>query len=242
MRTQPRRLRALLVDAGGTLFPDSLSDIPGVREVRVDRLAELLPGLDRERVSRLLDEMTADARATHDGVVQRTDGLLATRLAAMDPALADRAAEVRRLLARATGHEPPSFPGHRDLLAAAGALGLRRVLVSNTDWVSDEDWREWRMSERDIDGMLEGIVTSYSLGRRKPDPAMFERAMELAGCPAAACVFMGDRETKDVEPALALGMTVIRVAIQSPPSSTRAQHQVTSLYDAIEVLRHLTNA
>ncbi|HEY4025361.1 MAG TPA: HAD family hydrolase [Candidatus Dormibacteraeota bacterium] len=233
------RFRALLVDAGGTLFPDALPEAPGVREVRLRRLAALLPELERDDVARLLDELRDRMHERSSEVEQRTDADVAEVLESARPGLGGRASEVRRTLGRATGHEHPPFAGHRELLETAGELGLRRVLVSNTNWVSDEDWQEWRLASLGIDGLLDGIVTSYSLGRRKPDRAMFDRATALAGCPPHACVFMGDREDKDVEPALALGMTVIIVAIQSPPTATRAQHQVTSLRAATEALRTL---
>ncbi|HSR22325.1 MAG TPA: HAD family hydrolase [Candidatus Eisenbacteria bacterium] len=234
------RFRALLVDAGGTLFPDSLPDAPGVRQVRARRLAAVLPELGPDRAAALLDELLADARAARDELTQRSDALIASRLRAVAPALAGRAGDVRRALSRPTGHEHPPFPGHRDLLLEAGRLGLRRVLVSNTDWVSDEDWVRWRMAERGLDGLLDDVVTSYSAGRRKPDRSIFDRALTLAGCPPEACVYVGDNEAKDVEPALALGMTVIRVAIQEPPTPSRAQRMVTSLPAAIEALRQLT--
>jgi FMN phosphatase YigB (HAD superfamily) len=233
------RFRGLLVDAGGTLFPDNRQDARGVREVRVRRLAAVFPELDPDRVVRLLDELQDTVRARADDLEQRTDADTAGVLAAVDPGLAGRAGEVRRALGQPTGHEPPPFPGHRELLRAAGELGLRRVLVSNTGWVSDDDWREWRLAALGLTGLLDGIVTSYSLGRRKPDRAMFDRGTDLAGCPAEDCVFVGDREDKDVLPALALGMTVIRVAIQEPPGATRAQRQVTSLEDAVRALRAL---
>src|SRR6266511_3161266 len=234
--------RALLVDAGGTLFPDALPDAPGLVEVRVRRLAAILPELDRDGPARLLAELRADARRDHDRLDQRTDATIAERLAALDPDLAARGGDVRRALGRSTGHEPPPFPGHRALLETAGELGLRRVLVSNTDWVSDEDWLVDRMAQRDLSGLLDAVVTSYSLDRRKPDRAMFDRAVALAGCSHEECVYIGDNEGKDIEPAVALGMTVIHVAIQEPPSATRAQHQATSLPAAIQVLRALATA
>jgi FMN phosphatase YigB (HAD superfamily) len=211
-----------------------------VREVRVDRLAALLPELERDGAARLLDDLRAGGRAARDRLDQRTDAMVAERLASIDPALAGRAADVRRALGRPTGHERPPFPGHRDLMLTAGELGMRRVLVTNTNWISDDDWTRWWLAARDMDGVVEGVVTSYSLGWRKPHPAMFDRAMSIAGCPARACVYAGDKEAKDVAPAVALGMTVIQVAIDEPPSETRAHHQVTSLAEAIRVLRDLS--
>ncbi|HKF18336.1 MAG TPA: HAD family hydrolase [Candidatus Dormibacteraeota bacterium] len=233
------RFRAFLADAGGTLFPDQVADPPAMREVRAQRLAAVLPELDASSVARLLAELTADAKAGEDRLEQRTEAAIAARLSALDGSFDARVPDVRRALTQPTGHEPDPFPGHRDLLLTAGRLGLRRVLVSNTAWISELDWWGWRMERLSLVGLLEGVVTSYDLGWRKPHRAMFERAQELAGCAAQECVFIGDNERKDVEPALALGMTVIRVAIQEPPAPTRAHRLVTSLPEASQVLRSL---
>lgn len=231
--------RAFLVDAGGTLFPDRLADRPAMREVRERRLAAVLPELDPSHVARLLDELTADARAGEDRLEQRTEAAIAARLSALDGSFDARVADVRRALTQPTGHEPDAFRGHRDLLLTAGRLGLRRVLVTNTAWISEEDWWRWRMDRLGHVGLLDGVVTSFDVGWRKPHRAMFERALELAECAAHECVFIGDNERKDIEPALALGMTVIQVAIQEPPAPTRAHRLVTSLAEASQVLRLL---
>lgn len=110
--------RALLVDVGGTLVPDNLPDAPGVREVRLARLAGLLPELDASQLAQFLDRLLEDARQQRDQLVQRTDemiaGALAWRWTLGD--LAARAGQVCRAMGRPTGHEHPPFPGYRDLL------------------------------------------------------------------------------------------------------------------------------
>jgi FMN phosphatase YigB (HAD superfamily) len=230
---------ALLVDVGGTLLPDNLPDDPALVRARDARLAAILPELEPDALARLLVSMLADARAGLDRLEQHTSSDIAGRLEAADVRLSGRVEEVRTTLGRHVSQRLDPFPGHRELLLAAGELGLRRVLVTNTSWLSDEDWQEWRAPELGLTGLLDGVVTSYSAGYRKPHRAMFDSALALAGCGPEACVFTGDKERKDVEPALALGMTVIRVAIQEPPTPTAAQYLVTSLEDAVRVLRRL---
>lgn len=230
------RFGALLVDAGGTLIPDRLPEPPGLREIREQRLAALLPELDRRRIAQLLDGLIAYAKLAEDALSQRTLAAIAGCLSSVDCSLAGRAGDVRLALSQTTGLDQP-FAGHRQLLETSSQLGLRRVLVSNTTWISGCDWWLWRMSKLGMARCLEGVVTSFDVGWRKPHRAMFDRALELAGCAAEACVFIGDSERNDVEPALAMGMTVIRVAIQEPPAPTRAQHLATSLEVATNTLR-----
>jgi HAD superfamily hydrolase (TIGR01549 family) len=56
---------------------------------------------------------------------------------------------------------------------------------------------------------VEAISSSVKL--KKPDPRIFELALEQAGCPAQDCIMVGDRLDTDICPANALGMTTIRV-------------------------------
>jgi FMN phosphatase YigB (HAD superfamily) len=232
-------LRAALIDVGGTLLPDNLPQDPALGRLRRERLAELLPGLGPDALDGLLAGLLADARAGGRQLEQRTNEEIRRRLVDADPALGDCVDDVRRTLARNMGWALSLFPGCREFLAAAGELGLRRILVTNTAWFDDEDWRVWREPELGLTGLVDGIVTSVSVGYRKPHPAMFERALELAGCSSDHCVFIGNREDLDVEPALELGMTVIRVAIHEAPTPTRAHRLVTSLAEAADALRAL---
>lgn len=237
-RRRTDRFRALLVDVGGTLVPDHPPDRPERVRILEERLVALLPELAATRVAALLAEITADA----SGEEQLTEARIAARLAAAAPGLGGRAGLVRRALSRRTGYEWAPFPGYRELLVTAGELGLRRVIVSNTAVTSAEDW--WaHLPALDLHGLVDGVVTSFDVGRRKPDAAVFERALAEAGCEPSACIFIGDSERNDVVPARDLGMTVIRAAIQEPATATRAHHVVTSLAQARELLVALfTNA
>ena len=50
------------------------------------------------------------------------------------------------------------------------------------------------------------IASSARWGVEKPDPAFFARAVEVAGVPAHAIAYVGDRLDNDVLPAKAAGM------------------------------------
>ena len=72
---------------------------------------------------------------------------------------------------------------------------------------------------------------------RKPHPAIFEAALTALDCPAAACAIVGDSEIKDIQPAVALGMRAIRVAIEEPPPVTSAADAVvTGLAEARSIV------
>lgn len=97
---------------------------------------------------------------------------------------------------------------------AAGALrwckgrGLRTVLVSNTLWRGDADsladWRAIGLAD-----VIDGYVTSHSVGWRKPHPAMFRRALELARCDPSEAFMVGDRLRADIWGAQQVGLRAV---------------------------------
>ena len=89
-------------------------------------------------------------------------------------------------------------------------------MVSNWD-CSLADWLEPL-------GLLEhvdGVVTSADVGAAKPDAAMFERALALAGVEPAEAVHVGDSVENDVEGARAVGIRAVLVARDGGPAAGR---------------------
>ncbi len=58
-------------------------------------------------------------------------------------------------------------------------------------------------------GLFDFIVTSEETGCEKPDPALFLRCAELAGCSPAECMYVGDSLKNDAEGAASAGMTAV---------------------------------
>jgi HAD superfamily hydrolase (TIGR01509 family) len=59
--------------------------------------------------------------------------------------------------------------------------------------------------------LLDGIVISAEVGAAKPDPAIFERALAVAGARAEEAVHVGDTPDVDVAGALAAGLRAIHL-------------------------------
>ena len=53
------------------------------------------------------------------------------------------------------------------------------------------------------------VAASAELGVAKPDPLIFEKALELAGCQPCDSVMVGDRLDNDIRPAKNLGMRTV---------------------------------
>lgn len=79
--------------------------------------------------------------------------------------------------------------------------GLTLGVVSNF-----EEWLERLLERLGVREYFEVRVISGVEGLEKPDPRIFELAMERAGVDAADSVYVGDNPEFDVDPALALGM------------------------------------
>ena len=92
---------------------------------------------------------------------------------------------------------PDAVPALRELHES----GLRLVAVSNWDCSLPA------VLERcGLDGLLDGAVSSAVAGARKPDPAIFQQALELAGCGPEEALHVGDTAEEDVEGARAAGI------------------------------------
>jgi putative hydrolase of the HAD superfamily len=101
------------------------------------------------------------------------------------------------------------FDAYADAAPALRELrerGLSLVAVSNWDCSLSA------VLERcGLGGLLDGAVSSAAAGARKPDPAIFEPALELAGCSPDEALHVGDTPEEDVEGARAAGIRALLI-------------------------------
>jgi len=70
------------------------------------------------------------------------------------------------------------------LVTRAHAAGIRTGLLSNS-WGNEYDRSEWHE-------MFDAVVISGEVGMRKPEPEIFELALDRIGLTAGECVFIDD--------------------------------------------------
>jgi len=70
------------------------------------------------------------------------------------------------------------------LVTRAHAAGIRTGLLSNS-WGNEYDRSDWHE-------MFDAVVISGEVGMRKPEPEIFELALDRIGLPAGECVFIDD--------------------------------------------------
>lgn len=96
-------------------------------------------------------------------------------------------------------------------LATLKKLGVVRVVVSNWD-VS----LPGVLARVGLAGHLDGVITSAGVGARKPDRAIFDRALQLAGASPGEAIHVGDSPREDVEGARAAGIEAVLLVRSDP--------------------------
>jgi FMN phosphatase YigB (HAD superfamily) len=120
----------------------------------------------------------------------------------------------------------------RELLAAINGLGLTCVVVSNAAWRDTQAYQH-DFADLGVADRIDAVISSVDAGYRKPHRMIFHNALFAARCGPPAAVMIGNSEAKDIEPALALGMQTIRVAIEEPLPARSAAHAVASSLDKV---------
>src|SRR5262245_53778746 len=93
------------------------------------------------------------------------------------------------------------LPGVPEALARARRLGLRIVVVSNSDGTAEQG-----MIDAGLRPLVDAVVDSEIFGVEKPDRRIFEHALSLAGVAPAAAVHAGDLYAVDVVGAAGAGI------------------------------------
>jgi putative hydrolase of the HAD superfamily len=99
-----------------------------------------------------------------------------------------------------------AYPDAAQALDEIGALGLRRVCVSNWDYALAEVLERCGLAER-----FDAVVTSAAVGARKPDPRIFAVALDAAGCSADEALLVGDTPEEDIDGARAAGIPALLI-------------------------------
>ena len=210
----PQRIRAVLLDALGTLL-------------HFDPPAPLLREALRERLGAEVSETAASAAIKAEIAYYRAHlnegrdpGSLAelrSRSAeAMRPALGIDAATDDLTGALLAALRFRAYPDAAPALRMLRSRGVSIVVVSNWDHSLHE-----RLAETGLKPLVHGAVASAEVGHAKPERAIFEHALRLAGVDAASAVHAGDAPEEDVAGALAAGLRAVLVArdgaVEAPP-------------------------
>ena len=122
---------------------------------------------------------------------------------------------------------------HEDAVPFLEMLKMRGVasaLVSNCA----ENTRSL-LERLGLAGLVDGMVLSCEIGRAKPSPEIYRRALDLLGVEAATTVFVDD-QTAYCEGAEAIGITALQISRHGVPEGKVHSRTITSLLELDSVL------
>jgi putative hydrolase of the HAD superfamily len=187
--------RCVLLDALGTLVE--------LEPPWTHLAAELGAEPDERLVRAVRAEMAYYRDHSHEGRDAESLAELRHRCAGILSSELGREVSVQQMMAAIR------FRAYDDAAAALDELragGLRLVCVSNWD-VSLPDV----LDRCGLGDLLDDVVTSAEVGARKPDPRIFEVALERAGCATNEAIHVGDTPEEDLAGASAAGIRALLI-------------------------------
>ena len=98
-------------------------------------------------------------------------------------------------------------PDALQLLSWLGAHGIKRGVCSNAPFPPEMMRRQ--VDTNGVGEMVDAVVFSSEVGRRKPAPEVYRAALEAIGVDARHALFVGDRVREDYEGPRAVGMRAV---------------------------------
>lgn len=118
-----------------------------------------------------------------------------------------------------------AYPDAEPALRALADVEVKRIVVSNWDCSLGAV-----LDRCGLTALLDGAISSAEAGARKPDPAIFDPALELAGCEPSQALHIGDTPDEDGAAARAAGIRVLLV------DRDGASGDISSLTEIVEHL------
>jgi putative hydrolase of the HAD superfamily len=218
----PRATRLVTIDALGTLV---VLEPPWLH---LD--ARITDGLSPDRVEEAFRSEMAYYRAhAHEG---RDEGSLAELRARCARVLSDRLGREVPVSAMMDAIRFSAYPDAEPALRDLRDRGIATVCVSNWDISLPEV-----LTRVGLAGLLSGVVSSAAAGARKPDPAIFTPALELAGRDPDEALHVGDTPEDDLAAARAAGLRAVLLARQR--NSATDADRVPVISSLMEIRDHL---
>jgi putative hydrolase of the HAD superfamily len=183
------------------VFLDALGTVVDLEPPWEHLAAELELEVDDRLIGAVRKEMAYYKEHSHEGRDDESLAALRARCADILSWELDREVPVQTMMDSIRFF---AYPDAAPALAALAARGMRLVCVSNWD-ISLPDV----LSRCGLADAFDGVVTSAGSGARKPDPAIFAAALDLAGCSADEALHVGDTLEEDVAGSGAAGIRAL---------------------------------
>jgi len=237
MHSESTQLESVFLDFGNTLVREEPSRFVIYAEAAGEAGVDVAPEAMRELMTRARGELPNEAghgfrytdpwfRAYIELIFHEYLGLPGAGVPALRERLFERFSDARTFRL---------FPGARQMLVTLRARGLRLGIISN--W---SPRLHGLLDRMDLTASFDVIVCSAVERVEKPQPAIFELALERMGVPAGAALHAGDQLGRDCRAALSVGMRAVQVDHSGTTEGDGGIPRVTSLPALGEhVLAHL---
>jgi HAD superfamily hydrolase (TIGR01549 family) len=233
-----RRLRAVLFDLDDTLF-----DHARATRVALGTLREVDSVFGRWSIDELDRRHRIVLETWHQEVLAGRASIDQARIARfaelVDQAGGDggesRAAALASRYRSAYEVAWYTVPGARPLLEAIVGQGLRVAVVTNN--VRRE--QQLKLARCGLTPLVETLVTSEEVGVQKPDPRIFQTALDRVGVSAPDAIMVGDAWATDIEGARRAGVRPVwlnRFGETSPDPSVSELRSFEPLAEVLETM------
>lgn len=123
------------------------------------------------------------------------------------------------------------FQGLKDLLEKLKKRSIRLGMITN----GKGQFQMNNIVALGIEDYFDCILISELEGLKKPDPEIFQRALERMGLAANDCLFVGDHPDNDVEAAIKAGMHGVWKK-NGQWKSTEADFQIDKLEELLDII------
>lgn len=125
-------------------------------------------------------------------------------------------------------------PDTRQVLQWLRAQGIRLGICSNAPFPPEMMRRQ--MTSKGIGELVDAIVLSSEVGKRKPSPEIYRAALQAIDTQAERTLFVGDRLREDYEGPRAIGMRAMIVLAHAEASAPDGVPAINTLADLQDVL------
>ena len=127
------------------------------------------------------------------------------------------------------------------LLAPMSRAQVRTALISNTPWDTPGKWLVPDLERLGLDRYIDEFILSGDVGKRKPDPAIFQRALAALRVRAQDTVLVGEDLRADIGGAQAVGIRAVWLQHAPAPAgvAVRPHATITELAQLPQALAQL---
>ena len=122
-------------------------------------------------------------------------------------------------------------PGAVETIEHLDDSGVTLGVISDVD----EDEGRHILATLGVLDAFETVTTSEAVGRKKPDPLLFETALSVTGVDPADAAFVGDRYSHDMRGGRDAGMTTIAYGAEDGPAVDYRIDHLSEILDIVGV-------